>query len=89
VALIKDETKNSAKLKYTDIVKLTQDQLHKISDKRRLILKVNQKEITYGDNTIKFEPLEFAIYYKLQNKNLKALIKYRFILLYRNPLRTQ
>jgi len=75
VALIKDETKNSAKLKYADIVKLTQDQLHKISDKRRLILKVNQKEITYGDNTIKFEPLEFAIYYKFAEQKLEGINK--------------
>lgn len=73
VALIKDETKNKAKLKYADIVKLTQEQLHKISDKRKLILKVNHKEISYGENTVKFEPLEFAIYYKFAEQKLEGI----------------
>ncbi len=72
VALIKDQIKYKAKLKYADIVKLTQDQLHRISDTRKLILKVNQKEISYGENTVKFEPLEFAIYYKFAEQKLEG-----------------
>lgn len=75
VALLKDEVKNKNKLKYADIVKLTQKQLHKISDTRKLILKVNQKEISYGENKVKFEPLEFAIYYKFVEQKLEGVNK--------------
>jgi len=72
VTLFKGDSKLKSKLKYADIVKLTQDQLHRISDKRKLVLKVNQKEISYGEDTVKFEPLEFAIYYKFAEQKLEG-----------------
>lgn len=75
VTLLKDEKKSKSKLKYAEIVKLTQNELHKVSDVNKLIIKINEKEITYGDNTVKFEPQEFAIYFKFAEQKVEGVNK--------------
>lgn len=48
--------------KFVDIVKYTQNQLHKIYDKRQLFIDIGKRSFTFDSNTINLEPLEMAIY---------------------------
>lgn len=51
------------KLKYSQLVELTQKQLKSVSEERKLILLINEKTLKYGSDKIKLEPHEFILYY--------------------------
>ncbi len=57
---------------YYDFVEQTQKQLQLLTDKRKLVLKTESKEIKFGINTVKLEPVEFAFYFKLLEKKLEG-----------------
>lgn len=54
---------------YYEFVEQTQKQLKALTDKTKLILKTENKEVRYGLNSIQLEPIEFAFLFKfLENK---------------------
>lgn len=55
---------------YYDFVEQTQKQLKALTDKTRLILKAETKEVRYGLNSIQLEPLEFAFLFKFLEQKL-------------------
>ncbi|OGU42407.1 MAG: CRISPR-associated protein [Ignavibacteria bacterium RIFOXYB2_FULL_35_12] len=71
---IKEE--NFLSRKYSDIVKFTQKQLKIIYDKRLLLLDINTQKVKYGNQSIKLEPLEFALYFKFVEAKLEGKNKY-------------
>ena len=50
---------------YYDFVDRTQKQLKALTDKTKIILKADTKEVKFGLNSVQLEPQEFAIYFKL------------------------
>jgi CRISPR-associated protein (TIGR02584 family) len=50
---------------YSDFVEETQKQLKVLTDKTKIILKTNSKEVKFGLESVQLEPQEFAIYFKL------------------------
>ncbi|MDT3697227.1 MAG: CRISPR-associated ring nuclease Csm6 [Ignavibacterium sp.] len=50
---------------YSDFVEKTQNQLKALTNKTKIILKTDTREVKFGLNSIKLEPQEFAIYFKL------------------------
>lgn len=55
---------------YYDLVKETQFRLKSLTDKTRIILKAETKEVKYGIKSIQLEPVEFAFYFKFLEKKL-------------------
>lgn len=54
---------------YYDFVEQTQRHLKVLTDKTKLILKADNKEVRYGLNYVQLEPIEFAFLFKfLENK---------------------
>lgn len=53
---------------YSQFVEYTQTQLSIISDETKLLLNTLTREISYNEKTIKLEPLQFAIYFKLAER---------------------
>lgn len=64
------------KKKYSDIVKITQAELKKLTDINKLIINIPKKTITYGNNSVALEPLEFTLYYMLVDAVLSNKGKY-------------
>lgn len=67
-------TARFSKMKYDQIVSFTQTQLKKTSSKKVLQLITETKELKFDYNTIRLEPLEFALYWffaesKMEGKN--------------------
>lgn len=58
------------KKSYIQIVKFAQDRLKVVSDTRKLILNIPAKEVMFGDLSIKLEPLQFALYFKIIEKKI-------------------
>lgn len=50
---------------YSDFVEQTQKQLKALTDKTKIILKTDTREVKFGMNSVKLEPQEFAIYFKM------------------------
>lgn len=55
---------------YYDLVKETQIRLKSLTDKTRIILKAETKEVKFGINSVQLEPVEFAFYFKFLEKKL-------------------
>jgi len=69
-------TSKFSKMKYDEIVSFTQKQLKKATYKGVLQLVTENKELRFADNTIRFEPLEFAIYYFFVESKLEGQNKF-------------
>lgn len=66
---------NFLKYKFDQIVTLTQSQLKIISDKTKLIVDVERREIRYGTDSISLEPMEFLFYYLFIDSKTKGIQK--------------
>lgn len=58
-----DKEQNLYSLSFDQIVNKTQNNLKLLSDRNKLILDIERREIKYKTETIVFEPLEFLFYY--------------------------
>ncbi|MBL1215643.1 MAG: TIGR02584 family CRISPR-associated protein [Ignavibacteriae bacterium] len=54
---------------YSQFVEYTQNKLKLISDNRKILINTITREISFDNRTIKLEPLQFALYYKLVERN--------------------
>lgn len=76
------KSQNLLKHKFDEIVSITQSQLKVLSDKTKLIIDVERREIQYGNNSISLEPFEFLFYYffvDLKNRGLQNISINQFI----------
>ncbi|MDY0084117.1 MAG: hypothetical protein RBR74_13115, partial [Ignavibacteriaceae bacterium] len=71
---IKDQ--NLLKHKFDEIVSITQTQLKILSDKTKLIVDIERRELRYGNEIVSLEPMEFLFYYffiDLNNRGIKNI----------------
>jgi len=63
--------KNLMELNFDQIVNFTQNRLKVLSDQNKLICNIEKRELSYGNNSISLEPMEFLFYYFFVDQKTK------------------
>ncbi|PJA99284.1 MAG: TIGR02584 family CRISPR-associated protein [Ignavibacteriales bacterium CG_4_9_14_3_um_filter_30_11] len=63
--------KNLMELNFDQIVSFTQNRLKVLSDQNKLICDIGKRELSYGNNSINLEPMEFLFYYFFVDQKTK------------------